>query len=84
LRGEPEAKPAADRILERLTAPQPAVGKPAPTLEAVQTVDQQKLAALTQPAPAAPAPAKPAPSAAETAELAKANEKLAALVEKPK
>jgi ABC-2 type transport system ATP-binding protein len=84
LRGEAEAKPTADRILERLTAPQPAASKPAPTLEPVQTVDQQKLAALAQPAPAAPAPAKPAPSAVETAELEKANEKLAALVEKPK
>jgi ABC-2 type transport system ATP-binding protein len=84
LRGEAEAKPAGDRILERLTAPQPAASKPAPALEPVQTVDQQKLAALAQPAPAAPAPAKPAPSAKEAAELEKANEKLAALVEKPK
>src|SRR5215472_1849851 len=75
LRGEAEAKPTADRILERLTAPQPVASKPAPKVEPVQTVDQQKLAALAQPAPAAPAPAKPAPSAAETAELAKANEK---------
>jgi ABC-2 type transport system ATP-binding protein len=84
LRGDAEAKPNADRILERLTTPQPAASKPAPTLEPVQRVDQQKLAALAQPAPAAPAHAKPAPSAVETAELAKANEKLAALVEKPK
>ncbi len=83
LRGEAEAKPAADRILERLTAPQPAA-MPAPAPEPAPTVDQQKLAALAQPAPTTPAPAKPAPSAADIAELAKANEKLSALVEKPK
>src|SRR5215472_3284903 len=61
LRGDAEAKPATDRILDRLTAPQPAA--PAPPPKPVETVDQQKLAALTESAPpASPAP-KPTPTA---------------------
>jgi ABC-2 type transport system ATP-binding protein len=77
LRGDAEAKPAADRILERLTAPQPTASvAPAPAPE--ETVDQKKLAALAQPTPSAPAAAAPEPEKA--AELTKANEKLSSLL----
>jgi ABC-2 type transport system ATP-binding protein len=85
LRGEAEAKPAADRILERLAAPQSAVAAPAPAPAPVETTDQRKLEALTKAAePVAPAPAA-APAAskpASEAELRKANEKLASLMKK--
>jgi ABC-2 type transport system ATP-binding protein len=85
LRGDAEAQPATDRILDRLTAPQPAAPAPAAPKPA-QTVDQQKLAALAQPTPSAtPTPAhKPAPAAPPPEELEKANEKLASLLGKPK
>jgi ABC-2 type transport system ATP-binding protein len=83
LRGDAEAKPATDRVLDRLTAPQPAAPAPAAP-KPVETVDQQKLAALAQPtSPAAPAP-KPAPAAPPPEELEKANEKLSSLLGKPK
>jgi ABC-2 type transport system ATP-binding protein len=83
LRGEGEAKPAADRLLERLTAPQPAQ----PTTEAapkpVETVDEKKLAALSQPSDSASA--TPTPVVPEKpVELEKANEKLASLLGNPK
>jgi ABC-2 type transport system ATP-binding protein len=85
LRGGAEAKPAADKLLERLAAPQAAVAVPVPALEPVVNVDQQKLAALTKAAaPVSPAPAA-APAAAKSAneeELRKADAKLAALVKK--
>jgi ABC-2 type transport system ATP-binding protein len=85
LRGPAEAKPASDRILERLAAPQPAALAPAATPHPVEALNQQKLEALTKPAePGAPAPAA-APAAAtpvSEAELRKADEKLASLVRK--
>jgi ABC-2 type transport system ATP-binding protein len=82
LRGDAEARPATERILERLTAPQtPASPQPfvAPPEE---TVDQKKLAALAK--PTEPIPASPTPTAepAKTAELTKANEKLSSLLGK--
>jgi ABC-2 type transport system ATP-binding protein len=85
LRGEAEAKPASDRILERLAAPAPAVAAvAAPT--PVSTVNQQKLEALTHAsepaAPEAPTLAVAAPPASEAA-LRQANAKLASLVKKP-
>ena len=85
LRGEAEAKPASDKILERLAAPQAAAPAPAPAPQPVETLSQQKLEALTKPAePVAPAPAA-APAAAKPVseeELRKADEKLASLVRK--
>jgi hypothetical protein len=85
LRGEAEAKPASDRILERLAAPQPAAPAPAPAPQPDETLSRQKLEALTKPAePVAPAPSA-APAAARPvseAELRKADEKLASLVRK--
>src|SRR5205814_1593188 len=79
LRGDAEAKPATERILERLTAPQPAAPQ-APTPPPEESLDQKKLAALTQTAPSAPA--APAVQSEKTAELAKANEKLSSLLGK--
>jgi len=85
LRGEAEAKPASDKILERLAAPQPAAPAAAPAPPPVDTRSRQKLEALTKPAePVAPKPAA-APAATSTAseeELRKADEKLASLVKK--
>ena len=82
LRGDAEARPAGDRLLERLAAPQPAQPAATPAPQPVQTVDEKKLAALAQPIePAGPAP-QPVP--AKAPELDQANEKLAGLLGKPK
>jgi len=85
LRGEAEAKPASDRILERLAAPQAAAPMPAPAPSPVDTLSQQKLAALAKPAePVVPVPVA-APAAAKpvsTEELRKADEKLVSFVKK--
>jgi ABC-2 type transport system ATP-binding protein len=85
LRGKVEAKPAPDKILERLAAPQAAALSAAPVPAPSDALSQQKLAALTKPAePAPPVPAA-APAAAKPvseAELRKADEKLAAFVKK--
>ena len=77
LRGETEAKPSPDRILERLAAPQPAGPAPA------KTVDEHKLAALTKPSERVEAAPGPAPAQQpQPADLQKANEKLAGLLRK--
>jgi ABC-2 type transport system ATP-binding protein len=85
LRGEAETKPASDKLLERLAAPQAV--PPAPTLapSPADTLSQQRLEALTKPAE----PVAPARGAAPTAaspiseeELRKADAKLASLVKK--
>lgn len=82
LRGDGEARPAPDKILDRLTAPQVAPPPPAPAPVAAEAVNQQKLAALTRTAEPAPAPAAPAAAPQQPADLAKANEKLATLLGK--
>ena len=86
LRGEAEAKPATDRILERLTAPQTTAPAPDSAPAPVDTLSQQRLEALTKPAePVAPGAAA-APAAARPVseeELRKADEKLASLLKKP-
>jgi ABC-2 type transport system ATP-binding protein len=85
LRGEGEAKPAADKLLERLAAPQAAAVAPVPELQPVVSVDQQKLAALTkaaEPAPAAPVAAPAAAKPANEEDLRKADAKLASLLRK--
>ena len=88
LRGEAKPKPASDRILERLAAPQPAVPQPAPAPEQpTKSVDREKLEALTKTAePISPSPAAPpAPTPAVSEDvLRKAGEKLAALVKDKK
>jgi ABC-2 type transport system ATP-binding protein len=84
LRGEAESKPAADKILDRLAAPQPAAAPTAPAAAPTPAVDQQKLDNLSRPSePAVPAP-KPSAESQAPAELEKANEKLSSLLGKPK
>src|SRR5580700_8236233 len=86
LRGDGKGKPATDKMLERLSAPQPAPAAPAPQPAPAETVKSKKLEALTHSQPSAPA-AAPLPQPAETpkqADLEKANEKLSSLLGKPK
>jgi ABC-2 type transport system ATP-binding protein len=80
LRGDAEARPATDRILERLTAPQAVSTEPVAAAPQ-ENVDQKKLAALAKPTEPVPA-ATPTPEPEKSAELAKANEKLSALLGK--
>jgi len=81
LRGDGDAKPAGEKILERLAAPQPAPQPAAPEADRATNVDQKKLEALTQAAPAPAAPARPPGAKPEKpADLEKANEKLASLL----
>ena len=85
LRGDAEAKPATERILERLTSPQPAPATPASTTPPLETVDQKKLDALTKAVEPTLPPGKPSPaSEAKPVDLAKADEKLSSLLSKPK
>jgi ABC-2 type transport system ATP-binding protein len=75
---------APDKVLERLTLPSAPGPEPTPAAkpaEAIPAADEQKLAALTQAAPAPDAPASaPAPDAAKPADLSQANEKLSSLL----
>ncbi len=86
LRGEAEASPASDKILERLTQAPPAPAAPAAARQPAETVDRKKLEALAQPAaPAAatqPSPPTQAAKPASEEELRKADEKLAGLLGK--
>jgi ABC-2 type transport system ATP-binding protein len=81
LRGDGEAKPSGEKVLEKLTLPQ-AAPAPAPTAPTGPVVNEDKLAALAKPEPAPvkvePAPAKPAE------DLTKADEKLSSLLGKRK
>jgi ABC-2 type transport system ATP-binding protein len=84
LRGGVEAKPAGDKVLEKLSLPQaaaPAAVKPAAEVSAPK-VDDSKLAALAQSAAPAPSPEKSAPrtDAPKPADLSKADEKLSSLL----
>ena len=81
LRGEGEAKPAGDRILERLTLPQASASAQPITAQPAETMDGQKLEALTKSAEPSPVPAK---RSEKPADLEQANEKLSSLVGKPK
>jgi ABC-2 type transport system ATP-binding protein len=83
LRGEVQGEAATDKILERLAAPTPPAAPPAAAAAPQETVDQQKLEALTQ--PAAPAPNAAASEMAKPAaepSLDQANEKLSSLLGK--
>jgi len=86
LRGGVEAKPAADKVLEKLSLPQaaPAItAKPAAELAAPE-VDDSKLSALAQPAAPVPTPqpdkSAPKTEAAKPMDLSKADEKLSSLL----
>ena len=79
LRGEGEAQPSAEKLLERLTVPQER-SVPAP-LAPAEKVDQQKLEALTRPAGPEPAPV---PEEERPRDLQQANDKLSSLLGRPK
>ncbi len=84
LRGDGEAKPAPDKILERLTTAQTtaSVPAPAPTPAVSETVDSKKLETLTRtPEQPVSAPVEPTPAKVD---LDKANEKLSSLLGKTK
>jgi hypothetical protein len=84
LRGEGEAKPAGDRILDRLAAPQPETPLPTQPGPVAETIDRRRLDALSQPTDLAESNPAPGPSEEKKAELEEANEKLASLLNKPK
>ncbi|MEJ0090997.1 MAG: ABC transporter ATP-binding protein [Limisphaerales bacterium] len=85
LRGGVEAKPATEKVLERLTSPQasPAIAQAKIAESTGPKVDDKKLEALAQ-------ASQPVPQAVETApenkpvDLSKADEKLSSLLGKPK
>jgi ABC-2 type transport system ATP-binding protein len=84
LRGDGEAPPSPDKILQRLSAPSPVVlPEQKQALPAQSPMDDKKLQALAQPASEKPPEQAPAP-AEKRADLEKANEKLSALLHKPK
>jgi len=81
LRGDAEAAPPADKILERLTvptAPEPAAAAAPPASE--PRLDEARLEGLAK--PAAPRPSVTVSVPAPPADLGKANEKLSALLGK--
>ncbi len=82
LRGNEESGPAPDKILERLAMPQAAAPVAAAPIQPAETVDRQKLDALTRGAEPAPLPARTAAVPEPAADLNKANEKLSALLGK--
>jgi ABC-2 type transport system ATP-binding protein len=89
LRAGAEEPAAAEKILEKLSLPQPAaqpVATPRPAAPAaVPKVDEKKLEAMARVSAPSPSPAKPAPSPeAKPADLSKADEKLSSLLGKPK
>ena len=86
LRGGVEARPATEKVLERLTLPQvsPTIAEAkTPAKVAVAKVDDKKLEALARASQPIPPPAKPAPEA-KPVDLSKADEKLSSLLGKPK
>jgi len=89
LRGDADALPQAQRVLERLAvAPLPKPEEPSAPLPAAPKIDVARLANLAggTAAPAPPPATSPAPPPpqAPPADLAKANEKLSSLLNKPK
>jgi len=81
LRPEGDGKSASEKLLERLSAPAPQTAAPVTSPAPAEAVDAKKLESLTKTA-ATPtvAPASPAPAPETPAELDKANEKLASLL----
>jgi ABC-2 type transport system ATP-binding protein len=80
-----EAKPATDKVLEKLSLPQAATtiaGKPATAKPEVPKVDDSKLSSLTQPTAPTPPPTAAAPKseANKPVDLSKADEKLSSLL----
>ena len=81
LRGDAEPAAASAKILERLATPPPKVEVTESSIPAPAANDA-RLEALTRPAPAAPTEPKREPK--PEVDLAKANEKLSSLLNKPK
>jgi len=80
LRGGAPEPPTAEKVLEKLTLPEAAPVAPAKATIAAPSVNEQKLAQLTQ-TPEPPLAAKPMPAPAEkTVDLSKADEKLSSLL----
>jgi len=81
LRGGVEAKPAAEKVLERLTLPQVSqtVAEAKIPVPAVPKMDDKKLEALTQPIETKIPETRPAPEA-KPVDLSKADEKLSSLL----
>jgi ABC-2 type transport system ATP-binding protein len=85
LRAGAEEGPASEKILKKLSLPQPAAKTAPPEPVAASKVDEGKLETLAKVASPSPPPAKPAPSPeSKQAELSKADEKLSSLLGKPK
>jgi ABC-2 type transport system ATP-binding protein len=83
LRGDAEAAPAGDKLLERLTvAAPPKTVEPAAVAAPEQKIDQTKLASLARPTEKPDTTPTPAPAPAP-ADLSQANEKLSSLLGKP-
>ena len=86
LRGEGEAKPATDKLLERLTLPTAASkAEEAKSVSTAPAISETKLAELTKPKPTEPTPTTTAPTpetklAVPAQDLSKANEKLSSLL----
>ena len=82
LRGDGDATPAPDKILDRLThsaAVKPTAVPPPSEIAPVPKIDQAKLEMLAKPAAPASLP-PPAPAAPSPADLNKANQKLSSLL----
>ena len=82
LRGDASPAATSAKILERLAAPAPKIDTVEPVIPAAPAANDAKLEALTRPVAAAPVEPKPEPE--PDADLAKANEKLSSLLNKPK
>ena len=84
LRGDTEAKPSTEKVLEKLTLPQASTPTPAAVVEAKSSVNEQKLEALAK-SDSTPASARPPQTSEEKAgDLSKADEKLSSLLGKKK
>jgi ABC-2 type transport system ATP-binding protein len=85
LRGDAEAKPTTEKILERLTLPESGPSAPAPTAAPAPSANELKLEELTKAStPASPSPRPATASSEGSMDLSKADEKLSALLNKPK
>jgi ABC-2 type transport system ATP-binding protein len=85
LRGGMEAKPTTEKVLEKLSLPQarPVIESKAVPAAAVLKADEKKLEALSKPGTKIPETKQAAPEA-KPEDLSKADEKLSALLGKPK
>lgn len=84
LRGDAEAKPTSEKVLEKLTLPQAAPAAPTPAAETPPGVDEKKLAALTQSEPVSAPSSKSTAAPDKPADLSQADEKLSSLLGKKK